>query len=90
MQYMVPWAYPRPQPKRRFDRFSRFGVTVCKTVRPMLSVSCNVGLLSQTLGWIKVPLSTEVGLDPGHVVSGGNPAPLNFRPISIEAKRLDG
>jgi len=26
-------------------------------------------------GWIKMPLGTEVGLDPGHIVLGGDPAP---------------
>jgi len=26
-------------------------------------------------GWIKMPLGTEVGLGPGHIVLDGNPAP---------------
>jgi len=51
----------------------------------------------QTVGWIKMALGTEVGLGPGHIVLDGNAAPPpqkgaqlpNFRPISIEAKRLD-
>ena len=49
----------------------------------------------QTAGWIKMPLgSTEVGLDPGHIVLDGDPAPPkrgiapNFRSMSILAKRL--
>jgi len=29
----------------------------------------------QTAGWIKMPLGTEVGLDPGNVVLDGDPAP---------------
>ena len=31
----------------------------------------------QTAGWIiiKIPLGTEVGLGPGHIVLGGDPAP---------------
>ena len=29
----------------------------------------------QTAGSIKMPLSTEVGLSPGHIVLDGNPAP---------------
>jgi len=30
----------------------------------------------QTDGWMKMPLSTEVDLSPGHVVLDGNPASL--------------
>jgi len=45
-----------------------------------------------------MPLGMEVGLGPGHVVLDGDPAlpppkgtqPLNFRPISVVAKWLDG
>jgi len=50
----------------------------------------------QTAGWIKMPLSMEVGLDPGHVVSDGDPpipkghSPPNFQPMSVVAKGLDG
>jgi len=29
---------------------------------------------SQTLGWIKMPLGTKIGLGPGHIVLGGAPA----------------
>ena len=29
----------------------------------------------QTVGWIKMPLGTEVGLGPGHFVLDGDPAP---------------
>jgi len=29
----------------------------------------------QTVGWIKTKLGTQVGLDPGHIVSDGDPAP---------------
>jgi len=43
-------------------------------------------------------LDMKVGLGPGHIVLDGDPAPLpkkgdralNFRPISIVAKVLDG
>ena len=52
---------------------------------------------SLTAGWIKVALGMEVGLGPGHIVLGGDPAPLPkkaaepliFRPIFIVAKQLD-
>jgi len=29
----------------------------------------------QTAGWTKMPLGTEVGLGPGHIVLDGDPAP---------------
>ena len=41
-----------------------------------------------------MPLGTEVGLGPGHIVLDGDPAPLpkgaqplSFRPMSVVAKR---
>jgi len=44
-----------------------------------------------------MPLSTGVGLDPGHIVLNGDPPPPkkgtvdpNFLPMSVMAKRLDG
>jgi len=56
----------------------------------------------QTAGWIKMALGVEMGLDPGHIVLDGNPAPFpqkegraqggrtptSFWPISVVAKRL--
>ena len=61
-----------------------FWATVCKTVRPMLSVcclSCPVCLsvtfvhCGQTVGWIKTKLGTRVGFGPGHFVLDGDPVP---------------
>ena len=52
----------------------------------------------QTSGWIKMPLGTEVGLGPDHIVLDGDTAtlpekmgtaPPNFRSMSVVAKRLD-
>jgi len=52
----------------------------------------------QTGEWIKMVLCMDVDLSPGDFVLDGDPAPfpkgggpplLNFRPISIVAKRLD-
>ena len=61
-----------------------FWATVCKTVRPMLSV-CRLSCLSvlsvalvycgQTVGWIKMKVGMQVGLGPGHIVLGEDPAP---------------
>jgi len=50
----------------------------------------------QTVGWIKMPLRTEVGLGPGDIPLDGDPVPIprkgaqqppTFRPMSIVAKR---
>ena len=39
-------------------------------------VSCNVGVLwPNVAGWIKMPLGTEVGLIPGHIVLDGTQLP---------------
>ena len=63
-----------------------FWVTVCKAVRPMLSdcclsvLSCPVCLsvtlvyCGETVGWIKVPLGTQIGLSPGNSVLDEDPA----------------
>jgi len=65
------------------------GATVCKTVRLMLSdlclsvcpVSLSLTLVhcGQTVAWIKMKLRMAVGLDPGHIVSDGDRAPLPKR-----------
>ena len=59
--------------------FLHFWATVCKTIRPMLSVRCPVCLVycGQTVGRIKMKLGMQVGLGPGHMVLGGDPAPLH-------------
>jgi len=60
-------------------------------VRRMLLVRCpSVTLVycGQMVGWIKMPLGTEVGRGQGDIVSDGDPAPSkgaqppNFWPIS--------
>ena len=55
------------------------------TFGPCLIVYCG-----QTAGWIKMPLGMDVGLSPGHIVLDRDPAPRNFWPMSVVAKRLDG
>jgi len=42
---------------------------VCVSVCLVTLVYCG-----QTVGWIKMPLGMEVGLDPGHIVLDGDPA----------------
>jgi len=66
---------------------SHFWATVCKTVHPMLSVRCLsvcpvLSVLSvtfvhcgQTVGRVKTKLGMQVGIGPGHIVLGGDPAP---------------
>jgi len=61
---------------------------------------CDVGVLWPKVGWIKMKLSTQVGLGPGHIVIDWDPAelplpqtgakPPSFLPISVVAEWLDG
>ena len=62
--------------------YYNFWATVCKTVRPMLSVRCLSVCLSvlsvtfvhcgQTVGLIKMKLGMQIGLGPGHIVLDGD------------------
>ena len=60
--------------------FYAFWATVCKIVCPVLSDRCPVCLsvclwcwyCGQMVGWIKMPLCTEVGLGPGDIVLDGD------------------
>jgi len=63
---------------------------------PVLPVSLCVMLVycGQMVGWIKMKLGVEIGLDPSHIALDGDPAPLpkgaqplSFWPMSIVAKR---
>jgi len=62
-------------------------MTVCKTVRPMLSDRCPVCLsvclsylsvmlvyCGQTVGWIKMKIGVWVGFSPAHIVLDGDSA----------------
>ena len=73
--------------------------TVVCPVSVCLSVCLSVTFVycGHMVGWIKVPLVTEVGLGPGHSVLDGTQLPHKrdtaaptFRPISVVAKQLDG
>jgi len=52
--------------------------TQCYRSVACLSVCLSVTLAycGQTVGWIKLKLGIEVGLDPSHIVLDGNPVPL--------------
>jgi len=65
---------------------NRFGATVAINGSPYATgpMSC-LSVLSvtlvycgQTVGWIKMPLGTELGLGPAHIVLDGDPAPLTY------------
>ena len=95
---------PPPSTSVIYARLYVFWATVCKTVRPTLSVRCPscLSVLSvtfvhcgQTVGRIKMKLGTQVGLGSGRIVLGGDQAPPspeghNFRPIAVVAKWLHG
>ena len=53
-------------------------LSVCLSVCLSCPV-CDVGVLWQTVGWIEMKLCTQVGLDSGHTVINGDPAPLPKR-----------
>ena len=58
-----------------------FGRPLQVTARPMLRdrypvcLSVTLVYCGQMVGWIKMPLGTEVGLGPGGIVLDGDPAP---------------
>jgi len=56
-------APPRNEAHQPQIRFVLYGLSV-------MLVYCG-----QTVGWVKMPLGTQVGLSPGHSVLDGDPAP---------------
>jgi len=74
-----------------------FGRPLQVIVRPLLygtvvlSVCITLVCCNQTVGWIKMPLGTEVGIGPVDIMVDGDPAPPwkgaqqppTFRPMSI-------
>ena len=71
-----------------------YGTVVCLSVLSVTLVYCG-----QTVGWIKMKLDTEVGLGPGQIVLGEDPARSpspkghsvpNFRPMFVVGKWLNG
>ena len=53
-------------------------LSVCLSCLSVLSVCMSVTFVhcGQTVGRITMKLGTQVGLGPGHIVLGGDPAPL--------------
>ena len=77
LSYCLPLLISNPD----LTSITSFGATVCNTVLPMLPNRC-LSVLSvtlvycgQTVGWIKMPLGTEIDLGPDHTVLDGHPAP---------------
>jgi len=76
----------------------RFALCYRTVVLSLPCLSVTLVYCSQTVGRIKMKLGMQVGLGPGHIVLGGDPAapppkghsPPNFRPISVPAKWLHG
>jgi len=65
------WYRGEPRPRRRSVRWGRS--SPLKGHSPQFSVHV---YYSQTTGWLKAPLGTEVDLGPGHIVLDGVPALL--------------
>ena len=91
------WYGGRPQPRGLCVRWGPSPLPKRGKARgwsPQFSAHVYCG---RTAGWIKMALSMEACLGPGHIVLDADPVPLpkkgaeppNFRPIFIVAKRLD-
>ena len=52
---------------------------VCPVCLSVCLSLCDVGVLWPNVGWIKMKLGTEVGLDPGHIVLDRTQLPLPKR-----------
>ena len=86
--------FGRPFVKRFALCYRSVVLSVCLSCLSVTLVYCG-----QTVGRIKMKLGLQVGLGPGHIVLGGEPAapppkghspPPNFRHISVAAKWLHG
>jgi len=51
-------------------------LSVCPVPFVLSVLSVTLMYCGQTVGWIKMKLVVQVGLDPGHIVLDGDPAPL--------------
>jgi len=89
------WYGCGPQPRGLYVRWRPSPPPQKGGEAPKFSAHIYCGQMAE---WIKMPLGTMVGLNPGDSVLDGDPARLptkrwsplhNFWPISIVAKRLD-
>jgi len=75
-----------------------FGATVTSNGSPYATgplsclscVSVTLAYCGQTVGWIKIPLGTEVGVGPGHIVLDGDTAPPTERGTTASLPPLFG
>ena len=86
------WYGGRPRPRRHCVRWGPSSPK--KGAQPQFLANFHCG---QTAGWIQMSLGMLLGLGPGHIMLDGiqfhspeGAQPLNFRPMSVVAKRLDG
>jgi len=85
----------RPRPRAHCARWKPSFPSTKRGHSPQFSVHVCCG---QTAAWIKMPLGTELGLDPSDIVLDADPAPPppkggrapNFRSMSIVATQLHG
>jgi len=85
------WYGGKPRPRRRYVRWGLSSLP--KKAQPRRPLS----IVAKRL-YIRVPLTTEVGLSLGDIVYDGDPTPpeikaqptIQFWSMSIVAKRLDG
>jgi len=66
---------------KRFAVCYRTVVLSLQSVCPVLSVT--LVYCGQTLRWIKMKLGMQVGLDPGHIMLDGDPAPSPKGPQTL-------
>ena len=61
-------------------RFARcYQTVVCPVLCCPVCLSVTLAYCGQTVGWIKIKLGMQVGLNPGHTVLDGDPAPPTHR-----------
>jgi len=74
MHHDATWYGCRPQPRGLCVRWGPISLPK-KGAEPPRQFSAHV-YCGQTAGWIKMALGMEVGLDPGHIMLDGKPAPF--------------
>jgi len=82
------YVFGRPFVKRFALCYRTVVCPVCRSVLSCLSVTLVYS--GQTVGWIKMKLGTQVGLDTGHIVLDGDPAipPKGAQPPIVGSYRL--
>jgi len=101
IELVLPSAHPSPQPKRQINQFSHFGrpfikrFALCyRTVARPDCLSVTLVYCGQTVGWIKMPIGTEVWASAKATLCYIGPSfprqrgrDPNFQPMSVVAKQ---